>query len=74
MRGNPDCPLCGGEGAESVAGGHGTIIEIECTWRDRKWRAHDLVAALRFHKHELTHQAADRIEELEARVAELERK
>ena len=29
-------------------------------------KAHDLVAALRFHKHPLTQQAADRIAELEA--------
>ena len=33
-------------------------------------KAHDLVAALRFHKHPLTQQAADRIVELEADLAD----
>lgn len=33
--------------------------------------AHNLVAALRFHKHPLTQQAADRIAELEREVVDL---
>ena len=32
-------------------------------------KAHDLVAALRFHKHPLTQQAADRLAKFEATVA-----
>ena len=66
MKGNPECPQCGGHGVEEVLGRDNCVLEVECEWRDKKWRAHDLVAALRFHKHELTHQAADRIEQLEA--------
>lgn len=34
-------------------------------------KAYNLIAALRFHKHPLTQQAADRIEELESELADL---
>lgn len=31
MKGNRNCPVCGGSGVEEVYGGHGTVLELECT-------------------------------------------
>ena len=34
MKGDPNCTTCGGSGVEETYGGHGTVIEVECTMSD----------------------------------------
>lgn len=47
MRGCVDCHVCGGSGVEEVYGGHGTVIECECTNSAEQTVRVDIVSVLR---------------------------